>query len=141
MTSHTKNASGEGGVRVLRGAPLQGMLEVRVHSGTKDTLCTEMVQVVRTKLVHPAHSPSGAGSDFRVTSESPRKRDRLADRLHSIGRFEGRRQSKPGKWTRWGLSECQDGEPIRTEAMGGLPRIRRTERVSPSPSLDECCLN
>lgn len=55
----------------------------------------------------------------RVTSAPLRKANWLADRLHSIGRFEGRRQSKPGKWTRWGLSECQDGEPIRTKAMGG----------------------
>ena len=39
--------------------------------------------------------------------------------LHSIGRFDGRRQSKPGKWTRWGSSGGQDGEPIRTRAMGG----------------------
>jgi len=57
--------------------------------------------------------------------------------LHSIGRFEGRRQSKPGKWTRWGLSEGQEGEPIRTEAMGG-PASLVAMRVSPRPSLDEC---
>jgi hypothetical protein len=67
----------------------------------------------------PGLAVRGTSVRGRVPSAPLRKANWLADRLHSIGRFDGRRQSIPGKWTRWGLSEGQEGEPIRTEAMGG----------------------
>lgn len=90
--------------------------------GSEYTSRTNKVQVPRSGAFIP-ESPTfavrGTSVCGRVTSAPLRKANWLADRLHSIGRFEGRRQSKPGKWTRWGLSECQDGEPIRTKAMGG----------------------
>ena len=50
---------------------------------------------------------------------------------------ESRGQAIPGKWTRWGLSECHGGEPIRAMVMDGLPlRNQLTMRVSPRLSLE-----
>src|SRR5690606_31661715 len=97
-------------------------------SGVTITSRTTTVQVPRSGAFIPdtlSFAVRGTSVCGRVTSAPLRKANWLADRLHSIGRFEGRRQSKPGKWTRWGLSECQDGGPIRTKAMGGpaVPEI------------------
>lgn len=119
------NGPGVAGAEGQRGGlterPVAGRLKLRATAGVSLPLPPPKLSIqyqIGTDS-QPSLAVRGTSVCGRVTSAPLRKANWLADRLHSIGRFEGRRQSKPGKWTRWGLSECQDGEPIRTKAMGG----------------------
>lgn len=97
----------------------RAMLQVRAKAGVSLPPAPSWCNIPTLVRIPAYPAVRGASVRGRVSSVPLKKANWLADRLHSIGRFEGRRQSIPGMWTRWGLSEGQEGEPIRTVAMGG----------------------